>query len=190
MIRPTTSEAGGPPLGVCLTVFEHWLALRADSPRQDRIPLRSQIDMLSLPAETLPWFFINQRKGDRYVNRLAGTAMVEGIGFETRGRYLDEMMAPETYPYRKVLFDTALDKGVCVHYRATLAAPNRQHVGFTRILFPAASATSGAADLVCGTMVFFGEAALSPDETELLKQGFRGILFQAFFDGSQWQVLE
>jgi hypothetical protein len=183
------SETTRPPLGVSLAVFEHWLSLRDDSPRPDRIPLRDQIDMLTLQAETLPWFFINQREGDRYVSRLAGTAMVQGIGFETKGRYLDEMMSPETYPERKALFDMCLDDAVCIHYRATLAAPNRDHVGFSRILFPAASSESIPVDIVCGTMVFFGNVSLSDREREMMDDGFRGILFGSYYDGAVWRRL-
>jgi len=178
------------PFGVCGAIFDHWLALRDSSARDDSIPTREQIDMLSLPVETIPWFFINQRAGDRYVNRLAGTAMVSGVGFETKGRFLDEMMAPEVYPERKALFDICAGHGVCVHYRATLAVRDRNHVGFSRILFPAASAATGPVDLVCGTMVFFGDASLHPKERAAIADGSSGILFKSYYDGGTWRRLD
>ncbi|MCR9256954.1 MAG: PAS domain-containing protein [Alphaproteobacteria bacterium] len=186
----TAPPEESPPFGVCLSVFEHWLKLRAESARPDRLPTRDQIDMLTLPRETLPWFFIHQREGDRYLNRLAGTAMVEAIGFETRGRYLDEMMAPALYPERKALLDRCAEQAVCVHYRATLAAADREHVGFSRILFPAASDQESAVDLVCGTMVFFGNAALPPEEKKAVEEGYRGILLNSYFDGTTWRRIE
>ena len=175
-----------PPFGICRAVFDHWLELGEAAPGPSRIPVREQVDMLSLPVEALPWFFIHVRIGERYQVRLAGSKMTDAFGFEPTGRYLDEMMAPDVYPERKRLFDHCTDNAVPVHYRAALAVPDRQHVGFSRILVPLRSTPNAGVDMVCGTMVFFGDAQLADDERKRIGSGHTGVLFCVQYVGGRW----
>ncbi len=184
----TDPETGlRPPFGICGAVFEHWLDLAAEA---DGTPLREQIDMLSLPTDALPWFFIHVRVGDRYQNRLSGSKLAGAFGFEPKGRFLDEMMAPEIYPERVRLFDHCLNDTTPIHYRATLAAPDRQHIAFSRILLPLRSAADALVDMVCGTMVFFGDAQLSDDERQRIGSGYRGVLVCRQYQHGEWVSLQ
>lgn len=177
-----------PPRGISGEIFNHWLELSRADQAVDGIPVRAQFDLLTLPHDTIANFFMTDREGDRYRSRLAGTRMIEGVGHETKGRYFDEMVHPDFYEERKALFDRCTDHGLPIHYRATLAAPDRGHVAFSRVLLPTRSAPDSGIDLICGVMRFFGPKELFEAERRRVDEGVRGILFVHEYRDGTWHA--
>lgn len=178
-----------PPTGISGEIFAHWLALSRSPKAIDGIPIKAQFDLLTLPPVTVANFFMTERIGERYRSRLAGTRMIEGIGYETRGRFLDEMVDPQVYSERKVLFDRCTDRGIAIHYRATLAAPERGHIAFSRVLLPVRSTPGTGIDMICGVMRFFGTRDLHRPERRRIDDGFRGILYAHEFHDGFWHPI-
>lgn len=59
------------------------------------LPGRADFDPVELPPELLPWITIFDVEGERFRIRLVGTGIVEALGEDTTGRYLDEI--PNTH---------------------------------------------------------------------------------------------
>lgn len=56
-----------------------------------RLPRREDFDPVDLPPTLLPWMTIFDVEGERFRIRLVGTGIVEALGQDTTGRYLDEL---------------------------------------------------------------------------------------------------
>ncbi|WP_028793608.1 MULTISPECIES: PAS domain-containing protein [Thalassobaculum] len=188
----TDSHSLPGPAGLCADIFEHWQALVRNSEAALGIPIRDQIDLLTLPKSTRGNFFLIERRGDRYLVRLAATTLVDNMGTETTGKYLDELMRAEIYPARRALFDLCVQQGCPVYYGATLAAPSRGHIAFRRILLPLRSAARAEIDLVCGVMEFLSAQELSDGPSTSPISGphdptdDKGLVFRRIFRADQW----
>ena len=129
---------------------------------------------------------------DRYLVRLASTTLVDNMGTETTGKYLDELMRPEIYPARRALFDFCVQQGCPVYYGATLAAPTRGHIAFRRILLPLRSAADADIDLVCGAMEFLSAHELADGPSTATSSALpepaddKGLVFRRIFRSDRW----
>lgn len=56
-----------------------------------RLPGRDDFDPTELPPQLLPWITIFDVEGARFQIRIVGTGIVEALGMDTTGRYLDEI---------------------------------------------------------------------------------------------------
>jgi hypothetical protein len=56
-----------------------------------RLPSRTDFDPVELPPKLLPWITIFDVEGSRLRIRLVGTGIVEALGMDTTGRYLDAL---------------------------------------------------------------------------------------------------
>ncbi|MDF1791368.1 MAG: PAS domain-containing protein [Thalassobaculaceae bacterium] len=177
-----------PPPGISGEIFGHWLALSRSIGAVDGIPVKAQFDLLTLPPATIANFYMTDLIDGRYRSRLAGTRMIEGIGHETKGRFLDEMVSRRFYEERKVLFDRCIQQAVAIHYRATLAAPERGHVAFSRVLLPVRSDADSGIDMICGVMRFFGPNELHQPERRRMDDGYRGVLYAHEFRAGRWHA--
>lgn len=193
--RPEIADpSSGPsdPIGICGEVFDYWRGLNdADG---TSVPTRDRIDLLTLPKSARENFFLIERRDARYLVRLASTRLIDNMGGETTGRYLDELMRPDIYPARRALFDRCLESPAPIYYGATLAAPTRDHVAFRRILLPVRSAADGPADLVCGVMDFVAMTDLrnAPERGAALSAEVsrnNGLVFKHIFSDGRWSVL-
>ncbi|WPZ36419.1 PAS domain-containing protein [Thalassobaculum sp. OXR-137] len=191
MGAPDGPDTAGPE-GLCGQIFEHWQSLARAGEASLGIPVRDQIDLLTLPKSVAGNFFLIERRGNRYFVRLAATALVDNMGTETTGKYLDQLMRPEKYPARKKLFELCTDRGCPVYYGATLAAERRDHIAFRRILLPLRSAPRGEIDLVCGAMEFITSQELSDGSLPAPSSGMQppdtgnGLVFQRIFVSGHW----
>lgn len=180
------------PIGLCADIFEHWQMLVRQQEAALGIPIRDQIDLLTLPKSTRGNFFLIERRGHRYLVRLASTTLVDNMGTETTGKYLDQLMRPEIYPARRALFDLCVHQGCPIYYGATLAAPSRGHVAFRRILLPLRSSARAEIDLICGVMEFISAQELadgpstSPDSGPHEPADDKGLVFRRIFKTDQW----
>jgi hypothetical protein len=64
-----------------------WLAKSAPG----RLPGRDDFDPTELPPHLLPWITIFDVEGSRLRIRIVGTGIVEALGMDTTGHYLDEL---------------------------------------------------------------------------------------------------
>lgn len=171
----------------CRALLDRWLSA---SRTRGAIPHRDDFDPLDLPTRALPWLHIyeHNRDGnrDRFRCRLAGTGMTERMGIEPSGRYLDEMMKPELYPARAAFFRAVIHSGQPVYYQATLAAPDRDFIAFSRLLLPVRSKHDAtAADLVVGVMLFLGPGKVSPDAYQISTTN-NGVMSAYNLTGDAW----
>ncbi len=180
------------PVGLCSDIFEHWRSLADAGEAVQGIPVRDQIDLLTLPRSARGNFFLIERRDERYLVRLASTTLVENMGTETTGKYLDQLMRPEIYPARRALFDLCVQQASPVYYGATLAAPTRGHIAFRRILLPLRSAPDAEIDLVCGAMEFLSTQELADGSPHSTKSGpndpveDKGLVFRRVFAAGRW----
>lgn len=194
MTEPDQTDARSVPgpVGICADVFDHWRALCRQEAAALGIPVRDQIDLLTLPKSARGNFFLIERREDRYLVRLASTTLVDNMGTETTGKYLDELMRPEIYPARRALFDFCVQQGCPVYYGATLAAPTRGHIAFRRILLPLRSAADADIDLVCGAMEFLSAQELADGPSTATSSALpepaddKGLVFRRVFRGDRW----
>lgn len=180
------------PVGICADAFDHWRMLARSNEAVLGIPVRGQIDLLTLPKSVRGNFFLIEHQNGRYLVRLASTTLVDNMGTETTGKYLDQLMRPEIYPARRTLFDLCVQQGCAIYYGATLAAPTRDHIAFRRILLPLRSAPRAEIDLVCGTMEFLSSQELangSPNSSiSAASEAFdgNGLVFRRVFRSNRW----
>jgi hypothetical protein len=56
-----------------------------------RLPSRADFDPVELPPALLPWITIFDIEGERLRIRLVGTGIVQALGMDNTGRYVDEL---------------------------------------------------------------------------------------------------
>jgi len=69
------------------TLYDIWL----EKCQADRLPARQDFDPVDLPPTLLPWITIFDVEGGRFRIRIVGTGIVQVMGQDTTGRYLDEL---------------------------------------------------------------------------------------------------
>ncbi|MDF1791370.1 MAG: PAS domain-containing protein [Thalassobaculaceae bacterium] len=181
-------NSGVAPDGIAAELFDHWLELCSQSPAADGIPVRAQVDMLTLPTRILPWFFLHEWRDGRYQTVIAGTKLVDGIGFEPKGRFLDELMPEATYEIRRCLFDACLERGQPFFYRTGLDNPSSFHVAACRLVLPLRRTVDGPIDMLFGIKRLLEKSALNAQEQWRLDSGFRDLLLCSTFDNGRWHA--
>lgn len=185
----TEIRVARPPYGICLEIFEHWQELCRSPDAVGRIPVRHQMDLLTLPRSTIPHFTLVEQIGDRYRGRFCGTAAADSLGVEITGRFLDELIDPDVYEDRKVLFDRCINDAVPVHYRARLARPRMEHLAFSRMLLPLRSTAGSQVNMAFGVIRFLplkeysrGDASIfyNNERLAIMRKEYREGLWTSF----------
>lgn len=174
------------PDGLCADLFAHWLELCADSTAPDRIPVRSQIDMLTLPTQVLPWFFLQEWRDGRYRSVIAGTRLTDEFGFEPRGRFMDELLSNAVYHARRKLFDTCLELGLPFYYRGSLSRPTDRYVGFQRLLLPLRETEDAPVSMLFGVLRFYERTALSDRELRQMEFDAGSLFHCSTHENGRW----
>lgn len=105
--------------------------------RRGGLPRHKDLDPLDMPRHILSDLSLYWRGPDRrLLCRLAGSRLVSLIGFEPRGRYMDESLQPASSATRERLFHDCLDGRRAIFYRAGLVIEARDHHTIRRILLP------------------------------------------------------
>jgi hypothetical protein len=131
-------------------VYRHWLGLR----RGDSIPLRRDLDPLEF-FSALPNVMIMDVKHDplRLEVRLAGSALTERWGRETRGKYIDEMLPPEQWQAAEAGLREMLANPEPNLAERRFVAPDGREFHSTRLLMPLSS-NGTTVDHVLGVFTF------------------------------------
>ncbi len=132
-------------------LYTHW---RSRSGDERRLPARSDMDMLDLPAAALPHAFIYEREDDgRFRCRLAGTRFVEELGYEPTGQHLDGMLDPVLGRSRILLYEESVGTPRAIYYRARMTPIGHEFRESGRLLLPVAGADGNPRFVFGGMMV-------------------------------------
>lgn len=128
------------------------------------LPRHRDLDPLDMPRHILPDLSLYWRGPDRrLLCRLAGSRLVNLIGFEPRGRYMDESLQPEASANRERLFHDCLDTRCPIFYRAVLVIEGRDHHTIIRVLLPVLDDAGELPCFVFGAMEVDDRKAVAPD---------------------------
>lgn len=131
-----------------------------------RLPGRDGMDTLDLPKSVLPHAFIYEREADgRFRCRLAGTCLVEELGYEPTGKLLDDRLATARGRHRLALFVECATVPRALYYRARPGVIGREHRETGRLLLPVGD-VNGAARFVFGEMMVARTAAAVMESTD------------------------
>lgn len=131
-------------------IFQYWLDRRP----ADGVPTRGSIDPRTIPSEYLPYLFLYQRdEQGRFVCKLMGTELVEAMGRDETGRYLDCKQDPTASDDCLSLFLHALETRCPVYFRHRAKAGNGLPRLFARIVLPLSS-KGNVADQIFGMALF------------------------------------
>ena len=128
--------------------------------------------------------------GHRYRGRFCGTSAAESLGVEITGRFLDDLIDPDVYEDRKVLFDRCVDHSVAVHYRARLARPRKDHLAFGRMLLPLRSSPDSPVDMVFGVMRFLSVDEFTPYDADMRRRDSKLAIFQTEYRNGVWMPFQ
>lgn len=116
-------------------LYSYWVA----QCRGRGLPDRRDIDPVAMPVTLLPHLAIVDvvDGGARFRNRLVGTAIVERWGFDTTGRYHDEVMNPGGYSdYIHSLYRDAVQRRAPVYSESVFHWDVHGHLLTRRLYLP------------------------------------------------------
>jgi hypothetical protein len=140
--------------------FAHYLAEKAP---HGRLPRRQDIEPVEIP-ELLPYLVlydvVPQESGcPRYRTRLVGTRVVELLGDETTGKFLDDFLPIKKGAEIIGEYDRILTTKQPHYLEGRLSNRGREHILFQRIVFPLAR-DGKEVDMLVMIMVGFDTRAL------------------------------
>jgi hypothetical protein len=127
--------------------FAYW---RAKAP-SGRLPGRQHIDPLDIPRllrHIAMFDVVHAANVTRFRFRLMGTGVVQLMGDDYTGRWVDETMAPDDYLKLHAAF-AQVCAGQPHYWERLLPFPNREFVGHRRLALPLASDGS-TVDMIIG----------------------------------------
>lgn len=133
-------------------LYRYWAARRGCG----RVPTVRDIDPLDLPPRVLPWLFLFRREGGRFRCILVGTGIVQLLGCDVTGRYLDDMPGVVDRPRTIALFEEAASTGLPIYCSGCRRVEPKAVRSFSRLLLPAGR-DGNTVDHVFG-MLFLGGA--------------------------------
>ena len=135
---------------VLAKMLDHWCGL---SEAAGGTPKRSDLDPAAIPT-LLRHLQIHRREANgRFRCRLSGTAVVQQLGRDATGTYLDEAIRPEAVAGRMRIFNRALETGMPVVYSGVMEVPRKGMKAYQRLLLPLADA-QGKPSFVLSVMAF------------------------------------
>jgi hypothetical protein len=140
--------------------FAYW---RAKAP-PGRLPGRQHLDPLDIPRllRHIAMFDVVCSAGaTRFRFRLMGTGVVQLMGNDYTGRWVDETMAPDVYFNLEAAF-TQVCAAQPHYWERLLPFPNREYVGHRRLALPLAS-DGVAVDMIIGCHIPVLREDLRPD---------------------------
>jgi hypothetical protein len=131
-------------------LFADWCALRRET---GGLPRYRQFDPFRFP-QMMPSLQVLERDPDgRYFQRLAGARVVEKLGVDNKGRYLDQIVEPAHFEERRGHLERVLDTGLPAATRGFLSRPTALSGAFKRLMLPF-SRDDGVAGLVVSAIAY------------------------------------
>ena len=129
-------------------LLDYWERQRGDC----AMPRRKDIDPLDLPRPLLPFIEIVERGvEDRLRWRLVGTAIVDAMGKDTTGRYLDQALDGSYRQFIEHIHRTAMGAQRPVYAVCRLGAPGGSAVAARLLVAPLAVSGTEAAMTIGAT---------------------------------------
>ncbi len=139
--------------GFLLALHAYWEGKRAGRP----LPERRDIDPVDMPPGLLPYLFIVEYANisDRWRYRLMGTEMVERLGVDLTGRYLDEALGGRYSNYLVPLNAEVRQRRQPIYTESTLTSTDGGVLLTKRLLVPLANGGSEVA-MILGAQTYHG----------------------------------
>lgn len=139
--------------------YDYW---RAKAPGDGLLPGRQHIDPIDIPL-LMPWIVLVDvvREGDRlrYRHRLVGTQIAEWAGYDTTGKYFDELHEDDYLAWLLPSYDTAVETGEPHFHHPSMGIPLNDELAqlrYSRLLCPFA-ADGRTVDMMAASFVFYDE---------------------------------
>lgn len=140
--------------------YDYWLA---KSPGEGLLPGRQHIDPIDIPL-LMPWIFLIDviREGDRlrYRHRLVGTQIAEWMGYDTTGKYYDELHDKAYLDWLLPTYDKIVETRAPHFHEPLIGLPlseRLQQLRYSRLMCPFA-ADGRSVDMLGASFVFYDEA--------------------------------
>jgi hypothetical protein len=131
-------------------LFADWCAMRREA---GGLPRYRQFDPFRFP-QMMPSLQVLERDPDgRYFQRLAGARVVEKLGVDNKGRFLDQIVEPAHFEERRGHLERVLDTGLPAAARGFLSRPTALSGAFKRLMLPFAR-DDGLAGLVVSAIAY------------------------------------
>lgn len=131
-------------------LFADWCAMRREA---GGLPRYRLFDPFRFPA-LMPSLQVLERDPDgRYFQRLAGARVVEKVGIDNKGRFLDQIVEPAHLEERRGHLERVLGTGLPAAARGLLSRPTALTGAFKRLMLPFAR-DDGAAGLVVSLVAY------------------------------------
>lgn len=121
------------------SLFAYWQSIAP----ADGLPGRQHVDPIAMPRSLLPHVALYDivPAGDdfRIRCRLSGTGVVELLGADNTGRFIDETMPADGYRPLHDSFRTLMQTRTPQYWQRTLPYPDRSFIGIRRLALPLAA---------------------------------------------------
>lgn len=129
------------------------------------MPRRRDIDPVAMPPSLLPHLELVELIGDRLRYRLVGTAMVDAMGRDATGRFLDQVLSGTHERFVDRVHRTALETGRPVFCLCRLHRGENGEVVVRRIVVPLANDASAPHMTLSATSLGAGRRGSAPPLT-------------------------
>ena len=138
-------------------VLDHWLELFTQSGAiPDRRAFSPEAMSTALPHV---WLCDFSRSEDRFKYRLGGEQVVASLGGLLRGRYLDEVTDPETYPRVHDYYRRCVDLPAVLLISGRIYAEQSRVANGERLMLPYVDGSDSVAGIIGATFRRWGDEA-------------------------------
>ena len=133
-LPPLPAEARDPHFAA---LYDYWSSLSRDG----RLPGRRDIDPTAIPSllsALILYDVVPGAAGPRFRVRLAGPTMVNMLGYEPRGRFLDEMVVPDKGSDVNAAFARVAGERIAHYWENRLWTAGRDFMTLQRLALPLA----------------------------------------------------
>jgi len=139
-------------------LFDYW-----ESKRGARaMPRRGDVDPLDMPASLLPHLELIEFHEGRLRYRLVGTAIVDAMGRDATGRFLDQVLEGEHGRFIARFLGTVLQSGRPAFGFCRLRCGSGGDVGLQRVVVPLAANAGEVYMMLTATALGAGHRGASP----------------------------
>lgn len=142
-LGPTPKAATRLPAGATDPRFQAFFAYWQSVAPEGLLPGRQHVDPLAIPRSLLPHIALYDlvpAAGDFRIRcRLMGTGVVELLGADNTGRFIDETMPMGGYRPLHESFRALMQTGMPQYWQRTLPYPDRSFIGIRRLALPLAA---------------------------------------------------
>jgi hypothetical protein len=141
-----------------VALLDYWEAKRGAR----AMPRRRDVDPLDMPPGLLPHLELIELSDGRLRYRLVGTAIVDAMGRDATGRYLDQVLDGEHLHFIARFLHTVVQSGRPVFGRCRLRCDNGGDVKLRRMAVPLATDSGAVRMMLTATSLGAGQRSLSP----------------------------